>query len=127
MTDTPKAGPGSRKKILIVEDQGEIGLLLDLILEEKNLDPDYVSSLLDADEYLQKNNPAIIILDNKLPDGFGVDFISYVRKKYPGMKIIMISGYPSAKDVAMENGADIFFEKPFALDAFNAAIDDLLA
>lgn len=115
-----------KKKILIVEDQGEIGLLLDLILEEKNLEPDYVNSLLDADEYLQKNNPSIIILDNKLPDGFGVDFISYIRKKYPDIKIIMISGYPSAKDVALENGADMFFEKPFSLDEFNNAIDLLL-
>lgn len=115
-----------KKKVLIVEDQGEIGLLLDLILEEKSLEPDYVNSLLDADEYLQKNSPSIIILDNKLPDGFGVDFISYIRKKYPDIKIIMISGYPSAKDVALENGADIFFEKPFSLDDFNEAIDRLL-
>ena len=115
-----------KKKVLIVEDQGEIGLLLDLILEEKNLEPDYVNSLLDADEYLQKNNPSIIILDNKLPDGFGVDFIIYIRKKYPDIKIIMISGYPSAKDVALENGADLFFEKPFSLDDFNNAIDRLL-
>ncbi|HMU45920.1 MAG TPA: response regulator [Chitinophagaceae bacterium] len=126
MPQLPKSGSVTGKKVLIVEDQGEIGLLLDLILEEKNLEPDYVNSLLDADEYLQKNNPSIIILDNKLPDGFGVDFVSYVKKKFPGIRIIMISGYPSAKDVALENGADLFFEKPFSLDDFNNAIDRLL-
>jgi len=126
MTTIKNQNPTVKKKILIVEDQGEIGLVLDLILEEKSLEPDYVGSLLDADEYLQKNNPSIIILDNKLPDGFGVDFIIYIKKKYPGIRIIMISGYPSAKDVAIANGADLFFEKPFSLDEFNKGIDQLL-
>jgi two-component system, OmpR family, response regulator len=70
--------------------------------------------------------PSIIILDNKLPDGFGVDFISYVKKKYPSIKIIMISGLTSARDVAMENGADVFLDKPFSMDEFNKAIDQLL-
>lgn len=126
MTKVAKQKTDVKKTILVVEDQGEIGLLLDMILAEKNLELDYVNSLLAADEYLQQHNPPLIILDNKLPDGFGVDFISYVRKKYPGIKIIMISGFGSAKDVALANGADMFFEKPFSMDEFSDAIDSLL-
>jgi DNA-binding response OmpR family regulator len=38
----------------------------------------------------------------------------------------MISGFASARDVALENGADMFFEKPFTLDEFSEAIDRLL-
>jgi DNA-binding response OmpR family regulator len=87
---------------------------------------DYVNTLLSADEYLQKNKPALIILDNKLPDGYGVDFISYIRKKYPAIKIIMISGFGSARDVAMANGADLFIEKPFSMNEVNEAIDKIL-
>jgi hypothetical protein len=34
----------------------------------------------------------------------------------------MISGF-TARDVAMENGADVFLEKPFSLDNVNQAID----
>ena len=82
------------KKMLVVEDQGETCLLLDLILSDRKFEIDYVNNLLDADEYLQKNKPSMIILDNKLPDGYGVDFISYVKEKYPKIKIIMI---PSQK------------------------------
>jgi len=114
------------KKILVVEDEGEMSLVLDMILNERNLQLDYVNTLLSADEYLQKQQPSVMILDNKLPDGFGVDFISYIKKKYPSIKIIMISGFASARDVALENGADIFFEKPFALEEFEEAIDLLL-
>jgi len=122
MTKTRRA-----KKLLVVEDQGEMCLILDLILSERNIESDYVNNLLDADEYLEKNKPSVIILDNKLPDGFGVDFITYVKKKYPGIKIIMISGFSTARDVALENGADAFLEKPFSMDNVNKAIDEVLA
>lgn len=114
------------KKVLVVEDDGELGLVLDMILSERKFELDYVNNLLSADEYLQKQQPTVIILDNKLPDGFGVDFISYIKKKYPAIKIIMISGFGSARDVALENGADLFFEKPFSLEEFNEALYSLL-
>jgi len=113
------------KKVLVVEDEGEMGLLLNLILSERNFELDYVNNLLSADEYLQQHKPSVIILDNKLPDGFGVDFISFLKKKYPSIKIIMISGFPSARDVALENGADIFIEKPFSKDELCNSIDKL--
>ena len=122
MSKTKKA-----KKMLVVEDQGEMCLILDLILSERKFEPDYVNNLLDADEYLQKNKPSLIFLDNKLPDGYGVDFISYVKKKYPKIKIIMMTGFGTARDVALENGADFFLEKPFSLDNVNQAIDQVLS
>lgn len=121
MTKTKQA-----KKMLVVEDQGEMCLILDLILSEREFELDYVNNLLDADEYLERNKPSVIILDNKLPDGFGVDFITYVKKKYPKIKIIMISGFGTARDVAMNNGADYFLEKPFSLEGVNEAIDKVL-
>ena len=115
------------KKLLVVEDQGEMCLVLDLILSDRKFELDYVSNLLDADEFLTKNKPLAIILDNKLPDGFGVDFITYVKKKFPEIKIIMISGFITARDVAIENGADYFLEKPFSLESVNEALDQVLA
>ncbi|HEX6168859.1 MAG TPA: response regulator [Chitinophagaceae bacterium] len=116
MSNTTAPKNKTAKKVLVVEDEGEMGLLLNMMLNEKNFELDYVNNLVSADEYLQKEEPSVIILDNKLPDGFGVDFISYIKKKYSAIKIIMISGFGSAKDVALENGADVFFEKPFSKD-----------
>jgi DNA-binding response OmpR family regulator len=126
MPSTTKLKRKAAKKILVVEDEGQMGLVLDMILTEKEFQLDYVNNLLSADEYLQKQEPAAVILDNKLPDGFGVDFISYIKKKYPSVKIIMISGFGTARDVALENGADMFFEKPFSLDEFYEGINRLL-
>jgi len=123
MPKTLKEKPGiASKKVLVVDDEGQIGLVLDMILNDRNYQLDYVSSLLSADEYLKNQLPSLVILDNKLPDGYGVDFLIYLRKKYPALKIIMISGFGTARDVAIENGADAFFEKPFPLDEFNDAV-----
>jgi two-component system OmpR family response regulator len=126
MAKTTKKQSKDTKRILVVDDEGQIGLVMDMILNESQFQMDYAYSLLSADEYLQKHEPAVVILDNKLPDGFGVDYISYIKKKYPSIKIIMISGFGSVRDVALENGADVFFEKPFALDEFNKALNSLV-
>jgi DNA-binding response OmpR family regulator len=127
MASTSKPKSKVVKKVLLVEDEGQIGLALDMILSDRKLKTDYANTLLAASEYLEKNKPAVVILDNKLPDGFGVDFISYIKKKYPSVKIIMISGFPTARDVALHNGADVFLEKPFSMDNVNEAIDRVLS
>jgi DNA-binding response OmpR family regulator len=126
MSNTTASKNKPAKKVLVVEDEGEIGLLLNMIVNDKDFELDYVSNLLSADEYLQKEEPSVIILDNKLPDGFGIDFISYIKKKYADIKIIMISGFASAKDVALANGADMFFEKPFSKDELNKSLNKLV-
>ena len=102
-------------------------LVLNILLSDEDIELEHVKSLSAAEEYLSRELPSLIVLDNKLPDGFGVDYISYIRNKYPSMKIVMITGYDaSAKDVAMENGADMFLEKPFTKQEFLSAIKSLL-
>ena len=125
MSNVTAPAKKTAKKVLVIEDEGEIGLLLNIILNENDFELDYVKDLSSADEYLQKEQPSVIILDNKLPDGFGVDFISYIKKKYAAIKIIMISGFASARDVALANGADMFFEKPFSKDEFCKSVTKL--
>jgi two-component system OmpR family response regulator len=57
---------------------------------------------------------------------FGIDFISHIKKNYPAVKIIMISGFDAAaKDVALENGADLFLQKPFNKEQIYQSIVEL--
>jgi len=115
------------RKILIIEDEGEMCLVLNILLSDEDIELEHVKNLSTAEEYLSHEIPSLIILDNKLPDGFGVDYISHLKEKYPSVKIVMITGYDaSAKDVAMEYGADLFLEKPFTKQEFLAAIKSLL-
>lgn len=115
------------KKVLIVEDEGDMCLLLNILLNGKEMELEHVKNLSAAKEYLQKEQPSVVLLDNKLPDGFGVDFIGFVKQHYPAVKIIMISGYDaSVEDVAMEAGADVFLQKPFTKDQLYTSIKGLM-
>jgi len=129
----PKIMPSTKtqknklKKVLIVEDEGDMCLLLNILLNGKEMELDHVKTLAGAEEYLKRAQPSVVLLDNRLPDGFGVDFISFIKKTYPSIKIVMISGYDgAAKDVALENGADEFLEKPFTRDQLYQSIQRLL-
>jgi two-component system OmpR family response regulator len=115
------------KKVLIVEDEADMCLLLNILLTSKDIELDHVKNLSAAESYLLSGNPSVIILDNKLPDGFGIDFIPLLKRNYPHIKIIMISGFDSAaKDVALDNGADIFLNKPFTRDQLYKSIKELI-
>ncbi|MER3498497.1 MAG: hypothetical protein C4308_07625 [Chitinophagaceae bacterium] len=115
------------KKVLIIEDEGEMCLLLNILLDDDEMELDHLKSLAMAKEYLEKQKPAVVLLDNKLPDGFGIDYISHIKQVYPDVKIIMISSYDSAaKDVALENGADRFLTKPFKKQELFDSIKELL-
>jgi DNA-binding response OmpR family regulator len=118
---------GTAHKILIIEDEGEMCLVLNILLSNEDIELEHVKKLSAAEEYLSNELPSLIILDNKLPDGYGVDYIRHVKEKYPSVKIVMITGFDaSAKDVAMENGADLFLEKPFTKQEILTAIKSLL-
>lgn len=116
-----------KKKILVVEDEGDMCLLLNLLLDGQGMEVDHVNTLAGARKFLQTQQPALILLDNRLPDGLGVDFISFLKKHYPDIKIIMITGIDiEAEDAALEIGADQFLPKPFTRAQLHDSISNLL-
>ncbi len=124
--NTTTVEPVLKQKLLIIEDEGEMCLLINLLLDNKDLEVEHVKTISDAVEYFQQQPPAIVLLDNRLPDGFGLDFLSYIKQNYPATKVIMISGIDvAAGDVALENGADLFLEKPFTKTQLCNAIQEL--
>lgn len=115
------------KKILIVEDEGDMCLLLNIMLNDKGIELEHVKNLAAAEAYLATEQPSLVLLDNQLPDGFGVDFIPAVKKKYPAVKVAMISGFDgAAKDVALHNGADLYLQKPFTREQLSTSVKTLL-
>lgn len=115
------------KKVLIVEDEGDMCLLLNILLTGKGMQLDHVKSLASASNYLQESSPSVVILDNKLPDGLGMDYIPLLKKSHPGTKVIMISGFDkAAADVAIENGADTYLNKPFTKEQLFGAVENLV-
>ena len=116
-----------KQKLLIVEDEGEMCLLINLLLDGEGMEIEHVQSISEAVEYFQQEAPSVVLLDNRLPDGYGIDLINFIRSEHPATRIIMISGVDaSAKDVALENGADLFLEKPFNKKTLIQSIQGLL-
>ena len=57
----------------------------------------------------------------------GLDYLSLLKRKYPWIKVIVISGVDAAAaDVALEMGADAFLSKPFTKAALMASVNSLL-
>jgi two-component system, OmpR family, response regulator len=113
---------------LIVDDEVDIWFLLSGILRKHNLKTYFVNNLAAATQRLQQDIPAILFLDNHLPDGFGLHFIKFIKKTYPTIKIILITGYGSAADrtKAFNDGADLFISKPFSSQVIDDALVQLL-
>ena len=114
-------------RVLIVDDELDICYLLGGILKQKKLKTSYVNTLSDAEVALKNEPPEILFLDNHLPDGFGLDFISYVKAHAPATKIIMITAHDSAaeRNRAYAEGVDFFISKPFNREIIYSTIDKL--
>ena len=113
--------------ILIVEDEGDICLILNLMLKKNDVEIEHVNTLAKAASFLKQQTPQIIIMDNQLPDGLGIDYIKKIKTDYPALKIIMITGNvaESDKEKALQNGADIFLAKPFTKEQIQTALTTL--
>lgn len=114
--------------VLIVEDELDICYLLSGLLKKRNLNTTYVTSLSAAGKQLNTINPDILFIDNHLPDGFGVDFITKVKETHPWIKIVMITAHDTGDDKnrAIRHGADYFIGKPFTSSIIMATVDELL-
>ena len=115
--------------VLIVDDELDICYLLSGMLKQRNFRTGFVNSLSDAVVALQTDIPNLLFLDNHLPDGFGLDFIPYVKKNYPDTKVIMITAHDSAaeRNTAYRGGVDLFIAKPLNRKLINDAVDQLLS
>lgn len=111
------------KKILIVDDEVDICYFLSRNLNRKNFEASYVNTLREAREAISETKPAILLLDNHLPDGLGMDFASEIKKEFPRLKIVMISAHdmPENRSEIGKGGVDCFLSKPFVMtEVFNA-------
>lgn len=57
--------------------------------------------------------PSVVILDIQLPDGSGIDILEKIKAENPGVKVIMLTNYPSLpfRKKCVAAGADYFFDK----------------
>ncbi len=111
------------KKVLIVDDEAHIRLLLEQTLEEFE---DEGVEILTADngtdglEIIKKERPQLVYLDVMMPGMNGFDVCNIVKNemKMDDVYIVMLTakGQEFDKKRGMEVGADIYMTKPFNPD-----------
>jgi DNA-binding NtrC family response regulator len=111
--------------ILVVDDEPDICFLFENILRKRNLRSGYAHNLADAASQLEKKQPALIFLDNSLPDGKGIDFIPFLKSRYPLVKVVIVTANDSPEDetAAYLKGADDFLGKPLSMECINRTLD----
>ena len=110
-------------KILIIEDDPMVAMIHKEYFKRKEISNDlnHVSTLEEAKEFLANSDTDLIILDNYLADGQGIEFLPELK----GYPIIMITAANDVQTVeaALTNGVVDYLVKPFTYERFSQAID----
>jgi two-component system response regulator HydG len=121
------------KKILIVDDEINIGLLLSKFLTRNSFDVTSATSGNSAMEYLSKEHYDLVLCDYRLEDTDGKEMLVKIKESYPKTGVIIITGYSDIK-LAVELiklGAYDYITKPLypdeILNTINKAIETQIA
>ena len=104
------------EKIIVLEDDLIVRKSLEQQLRYRRYDVASASNIAAAQELLAKDNFDLMIVDVKLPDGEGTDFLKSLQTRPTKPLVVMISGFGTV-DLAVEcmsNGAFTFLTKPFS-------------
>lgn len=117
------------KKILIIDDEREVGTFLTYLFKEKGYDVDVGYSGQDFERLIELNQYDLALLDVKLPDCNGLELLRRLKKTNPTCKTIVMTGYSTVKVAveAIKLGANDYIEKPFdEISELEKLIDQLL-
>lgn len=110
--------------VLIVEDDKGLQSYLKELLTEHGYSVMVASDGIQALSMVQKVPPDVVILDLGLPNMAGEAVCSELRKKYPTLKVIILTAKDSISDIVqgLDLGADDYITKPFIADELLARI-----
>ena len=96
--------------VLVVDDDPSIRSLLSWRLKKEGLVPRQAEDGIDALVKLREHLPKVIISDLQMPRMAGIEFISVVRRRFPFMPVIVLSG-SSPHEIPAESKPDHWFDK----------------
>ena len=120
---------GEKPTILVIDDSAETVAGLQNFFNNK-FEVLTAANGLDGLKHIEEKETEIdlVITDLVMPDISGVGVISIVKKKYPGIPVIAITGWGEHPEaLATEADADLVLEKPFELSDLDRNVTELLA
>ena len=118
----------NKLKILVIDDDQDIGRMLKMLLEFKGFNVVIAENKTMALETITTTLIEIIIMDMLLSGENGIN-VCMEFKMTDGLKyipILMMSAHPDAKTICLNAGANDFIPKPFEMQDMLMKIDHLL-
>ena len=111
-------------KILIVDDQFGIRILLNEVLQKEGYETFQAANGLQALEILNDHVPDLVLLDMKIPGMDGIEILKRMKVLQPDIKVIIMTAYGELDMIqeAMDLGAITHFAKPFDIDDIRQAV-----
>lgn len=106
------------KTILVVDDEESICLTLKGILMDEGYKVLTVGSGEETLKIIEEELPDLVLLDIWLPGMDGLETLHLIKRDYPQIQVIMMSGHGTIETAvkATKLGAFDFFEKPLSLE-----------
>jgi DNA-binding response OmpR family regulator len=115
-------------RLLVVEDEARIAEIVRLALQRAGFIVDAVSLCTDARQAFLRAVYDAAILDLGLPDGDGLKLLDEVRSRGDSIPILVLTARDAVEDRVrgLDNGADDYLVKPFAMTELIARTKALL-
>jgi two-component system response regulator (stage 0 sporulation protein F) len=116
------------KKVLIVDDQYGIRVLLHEVLDKEGYTIFQAPNGVTALEIVKNEKPDLVLLDMKIPGMDGLEILRHIRLIEPDTKVIMMTAYGELDLIkeATVLGAITHFTKPFDIDELRQAVNQQL-
>lgn len=116
------------EKILIVDDQFGIRILLNEVLQQEGYQT-YLAANGEQALALQKNeSPDLVLLDMKIPGMDGIEILRRMKEEDQDIRVLIMTAYGELDMIqeAMSLGALTHFAKPFDIDDIRKAVKNHL-
>ncbi|WP_270180403.1 response regulator [Alkalihalobacillus sp. CinArs1] len=113
-----------KKKILIVDDQYGIRILLNEIFQKEGYQTYQAANGVQALDIVKNEDPDLVILDMKIPGMDGLEILKRIKKMEARALVIIMTAYGELDMIheAMDLGAITHFPKPFDIDEITEAV-----
>lgn len=124
--------PGKIISVMVVDDDEPVRDILCENLTDLGFDVVFARDGAEALEMVEQGRrPQVVITDIIMPKREGLDVIMEIRRKYPDMRLIAISGGGRTKSqdflqLARKLGADAVMPKPLDMDALEKTVRELV-
>ncbi|RDI41555.1 response regulator [Falsibacillus pallidus] len=113
-----------KEKILIVDDQFGIRILLNEVLQKEGYQTFQAANGVQALDIVTKHSPDLVLLDMKIPGMDGIEILKRMKVIDQDIRVIIMTAYGELDMIqeAKDLGALTHFAKPFDIDDIRTAV-----